>query len=211
MIRKLFVLAIASVFFISCGEQQKSANNDASENEPVAEIVKVTPDNFYEKAGDLVGKDVSIEGTIDHVCKHGGKKMMVFGTDPDIRVKITTGEDMAAFDSDWGGSDVVAIGTVKEFRIDEEYLADWESDVNEQVAKEEFEHSEDKPGIHKGESEDEHSAVEELEQIAKYRQEIAESGEDHISFYSIVCKEFEIKEGTGNTDTTDSDNGHDHE
>jgi len=213
MIKNLLVLAIVSVFFISCGEQQKSANNEADVNETVAELVKVTPDNFYDKAIDLVGKDVEIVGTIDHVCKHGGKKMMVFGTDPDVRVKITTGEDMAAFDSDWGGSDVTAIGTVAEFRIDEEYLANWENDVNEQVAEEKFEHSEDKPGIHKGESENDHSAAEEFEQIENYRKEIAESGTDHISFYSIVCKEYEIAEGTGNdVDTSENEHeGHEHE
>lgn len=213
MIKNLLVLAIVSVFFISCGEQQKSTNNEADGNEAVAELVEVTPDNFYDKAEELVGMDISLKGTIDHVCKHGGKKMMVFGTDPDIRVKITTGEDMAAFDSDWNGSDVIAIGTVEEFRIDEEYLAEWENDVNEQVAEEEFEHSEDKPGIHKGESEKEHSATDEFEQIENYRQEIAESGTDHISFYSIICKEYEIIEGTSNdVDTTDHDHdGDDHD
>ncbi len=199
MIRKLFVLAIASVFFISCGNQENSADKKVAENDSSTELVVLTPDNFATKAVDLVGKDVKIEGTIDHICKHGGKKMIIFGTDPDNRVKITTGEGMAAFNTDWNGSDVEVEGTVEEFRIDEDYLANWEADVQAQMDSLEFKHNEE-TGVHKGEDEKDHTASDELDQINSYRQEMVDSGVDHISFYSIVCKDYSIKENADNSD-----------
>ena len=194
MFKKLFFVAIVSMFIISCGNNQNS-NADKASDQTADQIVMLTPDSFDETAGEYVGKTVSIEGTVVHVCKHGGKRMFVFGEDADYRVKITTGEDMAAFNTEWEGSTVLIEGIVEEMRIDEEYLAGWEAEIQAKIASGDVEHDDEVKGVHDGSEGHETATPEdELASIEEYRNEIAESGTDHLSYYSIACTKYEVLE-----------------
>jgi hypothetical protein len=121
--------------------------------------------------------------------------MFVFGVDADKRVKVTAGEDMAAFNTEWEGSDVAVVGVVEEFRIDEEYLAKWQAEIEEKIAAGDAEHNDEAEGLHTGEDGHQTQTPEdELASIDELRAEIAQSGSDHLSYYSIVCKSFEVKD-----------------
>ncbi|MEA3445509.1 MAG: hypothetical protein U9R19_12385 [Bacteroidota bacterium] len=198
MIRKLMVFAVAAVVLISCGGNQKAnddKNADDQQQEQVAELVDILPAEFSDVAGDYVDKEIQVAGTIVHVCEHGGKRMFVVSEGSERRVKITAGEDMAAFNTEWEGSDVVVIGTVEEFRIDEEYLAERQAEIEEKIAAGDLEHDDEDDALHTGEEgHQEHTPEDELAQLDELRIEIAESGSDHLSFYSIICKSFEVKE-----------------
>ena len=84
----------------------------------ISEPSKVEVMTFAGQAPSLVNAQVIIEGMVTHVCKHGGKKMFIMSGDPDVQVKITTGEKMAAFPPELEGSNIVVKGYVEEI-IDE--------------------------------------------------------------------------------------------
>ena len=152
-----------------------------------SEETKLVPDSFKKKAEQLINKEITIEGTVAHTCKHGGKRMFIIGTNPDFRVKVTAGDKISKFDASLEGSDVIVKGIVKEKRVDENYLNKWESDVKAEIPE-----SENK--IHSGEpGHEHHSDNHDLKKIAAYRKQLKESKKSHISFFSIECTSYEVK------------------
>jgi len=120
MLRNLLLIIMASVIVWSCGGQQTASQEQVVEEEVVTKVEPkaVTLANFKASAETMVGKEIILEGTVIHVCKHGGQKMFITADDPDIRIKITPGEDMAAFDVELEGSDVKVIGVVEEMEAE---------------------------------------------------------------------------------------------
>ena len=98
MTKKILFSILAIALMVAC-------NNQKSE-----EVTNLTTAEFATKAPELLDKTVSIEGTVMHVCQHGGKKFFL----NDDRVKIVVSEKIASFDQELVGSDVVVKGIVKE-------------------------------------------------------------------------------------------------
>jgi hypothetical protein len=129
MLKKVFIFAFIALIMASCGnmtqESAEAEEPEATETEQVEEVVagpmQVAVIDFPAEAEQLVGKEIMIEGTVIHVCKHGGKKMfLVAEDDPDIRVKITTdGEMVPAFQPELEGSYVKVHGVVEAIAADE--------------------------------------------------------------------------------------------
>jgi hypothetical protein len=175
MIKHLLSIFLLSIIFLaSCnqGAQDKTAENKA-------DTAKISVLNFDTSAHSYVDKPVVIEGTVLHTCKHGGKRMfLVDGTDS-VRVEITAGQEIAKFDEALIGSRVRVFGILKEERIDAKYLNEWENEVKKPAENHDA-------GIHTGAKGHEDQGVQEkLDQINALRQEIKDSGKDHLSFYSI--------------------------
>ena len=122
MLKKVFIFAIIALIMAGCANNTTQEQTEATEpeTEAVAEIIQVAVIDFPAEAEKLVGKEVFIEGTVIHVCKHGGKKMFIAGDeDPDIRIKITTdGEAVPAFQTDLEGSYVKVKGIVDAIEVE---------------------------------------------------------------------------------------------
>lgn len=121
MLKKLLLLAVISVMFFSCGSNNENQNTNIVAEEITATPTSIAVVDFPEKAPNMVGEKIALEGTVIHVCQHGGQKMFIAGDDPDIRVKIETGENMPAFNTDLEGSFVKVKGTVAELVIEKEH------------------------------------------------------------------------------------------
>jgi len=172
-------LFIVLIFTFSCNVNN---NNTANETADTALLLVAT---FDTAAPYYVEKPVWIEGTVTHTCKHGGKRMFIADGNDSIMVEITTGPDIVKFDDGLAGSRVHILGTVKEERIDDKYLNEWEAEV---LAPEENHEA----GLHEGTKGHEDQPREaKLEQINVLREQIIESGSDHLSFYSIEAVSFE--------------------
>jgi hypothetical protein len=187
--KKFFYAIIALAMLASC-QTNSTKNNEVAEANVVEEVITVPLQDFGDMAGELVGKQVALNGTIDHVCKHGGQKMFMVHQNSDARIKITTGENMAAFNTELEGENVKVLGIVDELRIDEDYLREWEEELiadKESIAGEK---------VHMGEGEGEGDHHEEdggeFDQINEYRKMIKDSGKDYISFFSVVCVEYDV-------------------
>lgn len=167
MIKKfLTVVAIAALFASCTGEGGSKENSETSLNETIqTEIPMIALHEFDAKAGDYVDKEVNVEGIVDHVCKHGGKKLLLVSDDGDVHV-----ESNKRFEDEMVGDEVVITGLVTEFRVDESYCLQMEEDNIKS-------HSE-------GETDDElfeHKIV----QIEYYRDSMSTAGVDHLSYYSL--------------------------
>ena len=122
MFKKIFIFAFIALIMAACGNTTTQEQTEATEQETevIAEAVSVAVIDFPEEAENLVGKEVFIEGTVIHVCKHGGKKMFIVNDeDPDVRIKITTdGEQVAAFQPELEGSYIKVKGIVDAVEVE---------------------------------------------------------------------------------------------
>lgn len=184
---KNFVSVLFLAFVIvSCAEAPKT-----SEKTTEPEAVVITVGNFNEKAGDLVGKLVTISGTADHICRSDGKKLFLISTEEEGRVKVTTGENMAAFNSENEGQDIIVTGIVEESVVDEAYLQEWEEEILAGI--EETKHlGGGEPMTEEEKAAGHHEEEAGKEQIANYRLLMKDRGVDKLSFYSITCTAYEI-------------------
>ena len=199
---KSIILLFALTLMVSCGQGRSKTQNVADQ-----ELKPVTVSEIISDAGPLVDEAVMIRGTVVHVCRHGGQRLFIIGDEGEDRVRITTGEDIAEFDVALEGETIEVNGLVKELIIDETYLAEWEAEVMEGSKLDRGEGHEG--GIGHGDDhgdavsyadsdadsdkdEAEPNIEEQLAKIQKVRDEIAESGKDHLSDYWIETVEYKI-------------------
>ena len=183
MLKKIFVLlAFASILFVACNNGNSNGNSDEGDTNVVEtdDITQISVADFDAEAVNYVDKTIKIEGTVSHICKHGGKKMFIFAAPVDsITVKITSNE---AFNADLEGSDVVVTAIVKEERITKDDIVN----MIEELANCDTEGAE----LHEDDHHDEHVSQ---ETIDYYNGLIEESGKDYIAFYTLECVEYEEK------------------
>jgi len=183
---KIISLLFALGILASCG-QGRNKIHDAAD----MEFKPVSVSEFISDAGPFVDEAVKISGTVVHVCRHGGQRLFIVGEDGEDRIRITTGEDIAEFDIALEGETIEVTGIVKELIIDETYLAQWEAEIVEGSRHELGEGHEG--GVGHGDNHGDADAdqdttpplEEQLSNIQKVRDELAESGKDHLSDYWI--------------------------
>ena len=188
MKKLLFLIAISAIIFgnnTGC----KSSGKQGIDSTKVA----ITVDSFLATPEKWVGKDVIIDGTVSHVCRHSGKKLFLFGADAENTVKINAGGEHASFDIKYEGVDVEIKGTVVEDqKIDANYLNEWESDIKKMVAdKDQKVCTEDNKAI-SGQQKDKTKVQDSIEDpyagVKEFRQKLEKSGKTYISIYAIDCK-----------------------
>lgn len=186
MIKKTLLLIIATSALFACNTNQ--SGETATEKE--SSITEVTVAQLLSQPADFVSKEIKVEGTVNHVCKESGKRMFIFGEDPENAIKIEAGNDISQFQIELEGSKVQVEGTFKELIIDEAYLSQMEDELktgNTPEALHEHNHDDDKE--HAEEHADEELAKK-MEYIKKMREKIAETKEGYIAQYWIVGKKF---------------------
>ena len=88
--KKILSIILIAILFTAC----KTESNKAVDTEKQTEISAETPflamAEFDTKAGDYVNKEVKIQGIVDHVCKHSGKKLLVVTDDGSVHITSDT-------------------------------------------------------------------------------------------------------------------------
>ena len=89
------------------GKKEASVKSEGSGNAAKVEFAALVanPDNY-------VGKNITIEGKVVHVCTETGKKMFIVGENPDIRLFVAAGENISKFPMELLGSQVSVEGTI---------------------------------------------------------------------------------------------------
>ncbi len=175
---KQLTYLLLALFVLSCNtkEQSKEAETSAVQNE-------IALKNFDTEAVNYIGKEVRVTGIVDHVCKHGGKKLLLVNND--AQVHITSEE---RFSEDLIGSEINLIGIVKEERISEATCLQMEEDNMKS-------HSEGMSSDEQFEAKKKH--------IAEYRKTMVDSGKDYVSNFSLEYVSLKEKE-TQNENEADS-------
>ena len=179
----------ACLVMVSCGGGKKQQAAEEA-------VVAMSIDDVMAKASGLVEQEVTIEGVCTHTCSHGAKKMFLVGSDDTKTLRIEAGE-LGAFDTKVVNNVVTVKGIIKEERIDEAYLVDWETRLKNQT--------EEKHGNGEGEGgcDTEKNARGETAntaegRIADFRAKIAAekeaTGKEYLSFYHVVATSYEINE-----------------
>lgn len=170
----LLVITICTLLF-SCKSDPKKTSEVAQESEiEVVETPLLVLGEFDTKAGDFVSKEIKVQGIVDHVCKHGGKKILLVTDDGDAHVFSEE-----RFDEELMGSEITVTGVVLEERIDEAYLLKLEADNIKS-------HSEGKSNEEQFNNKKKH--------VQQYRDQMKADNVDHISNYSLQYVSHDIVE-----------------
>jgi len=188
MKRLFFVLAICAII---AGNQSgcKSKGNQGTDSTKLV----VTVDSFLLTPEKWANKDITIKGTVSHVCRHSGKKLFLFTANPDNTVKVNAGGSFSTFDMKYEGSDVEITGTVVEDeKIDATYLNEWEADIKKMVADKDIKVCNAESKAINGQKGDKSKANEEAEDpyapVKEFRKKLEQSGKPYISIYAINIK-----------------------
>jgi hypothetical protein len=108
MIKKLFSLSLVALLISSCGNtgKKESLSNTLTSDD----AVKVEFASLVDNPSVYVGKNISVEGKVVHVCTHSGKKLFITGDNPDVMLYIQAGEEMPKFPMELLGSEIVVEG-----------------------------------------------------------------------------------------------------
>ncbi len=186
---KKFILIFGIIALtISCADATKKTDEIATDNTEVTEKSIEKPlialADFDSKAGEWVAKEVQVKGIVDHVCKHGGKKILLVNDEGDVHIESET-----RFDDALVGSEITVNGVVTEFRVDEAYLLQKEEDHIQN---------------HKEGTDSKDVYDEKMQHLQDYRDEMKEANVNHLSFYSLDYISHKVDEVTEETNEEES-------
>ncbi|MFA9370593.1 MAG: hypothetical protein ACERIH_02700 [Labilibaculum antarcticum] len=124
---------------MSCNLKQKETKKDNIEENQLAQSEKsvVTIDQLMVNAEQLVGKEVHFKGLVNHVCAHSGKRCILKNTTGNLSIRVEATGGLEGFDKEIAGNDIEVSGTLREKRLDEASIDEWETEVNAKNASEE--------------------------------------------------------------------------
>lgn len=185
MMAALFVAACFTLSSCGGGKKQQKAEET---------VAAMSIDEVLAKAGELVDRTITLEGVCSHTCSHGAKKMFLMGSDDTKTLRVEAGE-LGAFDTKVVNNMVTVKGVVKESRIDEAYLLDWEARVK---AETHDDHGHGEAGCDNDKKSRGETANTTAGRIADFRARIAAekeaTGKEYLSFYHVVAESYEINE-----------------
>lgn len=174
----------------SCGDDSNKSKEQASAEEVTTAALEV--DQVLADPDSLVGDTIEIEGICTHICKHGGGKIFLMGSDDTKTLRVEAGESIGSFPQETVNSIVRVTGVLVEDRIDEDYLAQWEARIADQAKETQGEGG--CAADMKANAEAEANTV--RERIANFRTRIAErterEGKAYVSLYHMEGLSYEI-------------------
>lgn len=175
----------------SCGDDSNKSKEQTSAEEVAPAALEV--DQVLADPDSLVGDTIEIEGICTHICKHGGGKIFLMGSDDTKTLRVEAGESIGSFPQETVNSIVRVTGVLVEDRIDEDYLAQWEARIADQAKETQGEGG--CAADMKANAEAEANSV--RERIANFRSRIAErterEGKPYVSLYHMEGLSYEIR------------------
>lgn len=175
----------------SCGNKQQKSASESTTEQTASSALEI--DSLLANAENLAGKEVTIEGVCTHTCKHGAKKIFLMGSDDTQVIRVEAGT-LGAFDPKCVNSIVRVTGTLKEQRIDEAYLQNWEAQLKAQAAEK---HGTGEAGCDTEKKARGETANTPEARIADFRTKIADrkakSGKEYLSFYFMEANSYEVE------------------
>ncbi|PLX28323.1 MAG: hypothetical protein C0600_09950 [Ignavibacteria bacterium] len=200
--KRLFPLALVALLFVACG---KTETDNADTDATAGSALKVTA--LLADAEANIDQEMTIEGTVTHVCKHGGRRVHLTDIETNEKIRVEAPEDMPAFARELEGSDIVVTGVLRETRIDAAYLDEWEQEILTAQNEEEAEHDhagqdlaahekEMNETTKEGEDNDGHVEPQGLDAVNAMRAELAESEKGYLSKWHMDCVTYSMTDGT---------------
>lgn len=184
-------IVVMTLIGTSCGNKQQKSASEATTEQSASSALEI--DSLLANAENLAGQEVTIEGVCTHTCKHGAKKIFLMGSDDTQVIRVEAGT-LGAFDPKCVNSIVRVTGTLKEQRIDEAYLQNWEAQLKAQAAEK---HGTGEAGCDSEKKARGETANSPEARIADFRAKIAdrkaETGKEYLSFYFMEANSYEVE------------------
>ncbi len=175
MIKKILFLSVSVLFTVACSNNDNTEKSKSDTTEiKLAEVPEINLNEFDSLAANYVGKEVKVTGIVDHVCKHGGKKLLLVDGDHNLHIFNDN-----RFNESLSGSKVTVKGIVEQEVVDSAYLA------------EKLKH-EQKSYVDANEAEKE-KLKDMTKYITKMQDSLKKSGLDHFTNYSLKFETLEEK------------------
>lgn len=179
----LFFTAFISLSIMGCKNNGKPANEGLTD-------LSITVDSFLASPDTWAGKEIIITGTVSHVCKHSGKKLFIFGENPEKTVKVNASDKIATFDIKYEGVDVEITGSVVEDgKIDTNYLNEWEAEIKATVGDKDQKVCNAESSAIAVQSSNDSTKVEKTDdpyaEVNEFKDKLEKSGKPYISIYAI--------------------------
>ncbi len=169
------LLLIALVLLSAACQSNKTNNNTTQTAEEPAKAFVV--EQLLADAETMIDKEVSVQGHVTHTCKHSGKRCFIVGDNPQLSIRIEAGGKIQGFNRELVGSTITVKGILKERRLSEEYLEQWEEKVKAKEAKED------------GTAE---TCAAEMSNISNMRQWMEDNNKDYYSIFYINGISYEM-------------------
>lgn len=193
------VAALAMLFTASCGSTDRNSVTETAETAISVDSLFVNPDAF-------VGDTITVEGVCSHLCKHGGKKAFLVGSDQNTLIRCESTADMGGyFPQETIHHPLRVTGVLVEYRIGENEVVAMEEQHAQQVAmvaEQQGAEQADAVANDAGGCDTERRAQGQADintfadRMADYRAKIAArneaEGKPYISTYYIVANSYEI-------------------
>lgn len=114
--KKIVIFNMLALIFFACGQQAKKAPEKTAEVPKKA--VVLTVDELLQQAPELADKEVIVKGTVFHVCKEGGERCFLMGSNEDMSIRVEAGEKIGAFTQEQMGSELEIVGILKEVKTE---------------------------------------------------------------------------------------------
>ncbi len=185
----LFAIVTIGTLNFSCNNNgNKSANDSLNTKTIFIDSFLASPDNW-------ANKEITIKGTVSHVCRESGKKLFLFDKNPDNTVKINAGGQFSVFDIALEGSDVEVKGKViEDARIDEQYLTEWETEIKNSIDDGVVKTCKADGKTVTGQAKQNNKQVVRTDsvndpyaEVKEMRKKLEESGKTYIPIYAIEC------------------------
>lgn len=190
--KHIFTMMAAALMLTACGGNT-AKNNSTNKTAEVA-TATLDIDGLLAEAATLAGQEVEFEGICTHICKHGGTKIFLMGSDDKHTLRVEAAA-LGSFSQQCVNSIVKVKGTLVEDRIDEAYLQRWETSVAAATAKQ---HGETEAGCDTEKAARGETGNTVAERIADFRAKIAAekeaTGKEYLSFYHVDASSYEILE-----------------
>lgn len=180
--RKLLFVLLGVIVFVACNTSTKTETTEQKSAAHACSSMSV--DSFLVIADNYVGEELTVKGTVDHVCKHGGKRVRIFSSCPSKSIHGEAGETMGNFNAEIEGNSVCLTGIVAESKMDMAYVEEYEVKIKTAIE----ENKEEADMEHK-EGVDHHAK---LDQIAEWKAEIEASEKGYLSTYYLEVSKYEL-------------------
>lgn len=175
----LNIIAIC-LLCLSCNPKQKETKEGSLEKNQLdqTETSVVTIDQLLVNADKLVGKEVNFRGLVNHVCAHSGKRCILKNATGDLSIRVEATGNLEGFDKEMAGRDIKVSGILREKRLDEAAIDEWEVEVKAKHASEE----------------EEENCSSEMANIKEMRGWMKENNKNYYAIYYVDGNNYEVME-----------------
>lgn len=122
-------MIVLLISFSACNNANKTAAQTEEKTSETVSLQVISVDSILEIASGLVDQEIEIIGYVTHTCKHSGKRCFLVGDNETFSIRVEAGGKINGFNRELVGNRLQVRGILKERRLSEEYLTQWEEKV----------------------------------------------------------------------------------